>query len=382
LWNSHSRKTAHFTSRSIKLRNVALRFLDICAVQAGINPLIFDRRLSSTLLFCRSFTGTTVAEMRVVIRSVKTIRESALNKQNGSSQSADQEIVRHLSRSQTFKDYEHAFSEAMGLPLNIRGSDSWSPAHHGKGDDDSFAAILAHFNRARAACLRAQSDASRESESTVRTVRWFAGLSESAVPVYLGDHILGFLETGEVMLKNPTKKHFASVTRQLRAWGYKTDWKQLERAYFRSRVLLPDRYRAMLGLLKVFAQQLSALSNLMMLESNNAEPLVVRRARRFINEHKTEVLSLSSVAQASGASIFHFCKVFKRSTGLSFIDYVARTRLEDAKTELLNPNRRISEVAYDVGFQSLTQFNRVFKRIVGLSPTQFRESLPKLRCSV
>src|SRR5213079_2952019 len=160
--------------------------------------------------------------------------------------SSDQEVMRHLSRSQIFKDYERAFREAMGLPLNIRGHDSWSPAHHGKEDGDSLASILARFNKARAACLRAQTDASRDADSTTRTVTWFAGLSESAVPVYVGDHILGFLETGEVMLKNPTKKHFASITRQLRAWGYKADWKQLERAYFRSCVLSPDRYRAML----------------------------------------------------------------------------------------------------------------------------------------
>ena len=94
-----------------------------------------------------------------------------------------------------------------------------------------------------------------------RTVTWFAGLSESAVPVYVGDHILGFLETGEVMLKSPTKKHFAGITRQLRAWGYKTDWKQLERAYFRSCVLSPVRDRATLRLLSLFAQHLSILSN-------------------------------------------------------------------------------------------------------------------------
>ncbi len=68
----------------------------------------------------------------------------------------------HLSRSQIFKDYERAFSEATGLPLNIRGHDSWSPAHHGKTDHVSFAAILARFNKARAACLRAQTDASQE----------------------------------------------------------------------------------------------------------------------------------------------------------------------------------------------------------------------------
>src|SRR5881394_1464867 len=123
--------------------------------------------------------------------------------------SSDQEVMLHLSRSRIFKDYERAFSEATGLPLNIRGHDTWSPSRHGKADNDSFASILARFNKARAACLRAQTDASREPDSTTRTVTWFAGLSESAVPVYVGDHILGFLETGEVMLKNPTKKHFA-----------------------------------------------------------------------------------------------------------------------------------------------------------------------------
>jgi AraC-like DNA-binding protein len=73
----------------------------------------------------------------------------------------------------------------------------------------------------------------------------------------------------------------------------------------------------------------------------------------------------------SGASVFHFCKVFKKSTGLGFTDYVAHTRLEDAKTQLLNPDRRISELAYDVGFQSLTQFNRSFKRNVKISIRTF-----------
>src|SRR5438093_11399846 len=180
----------------------------------------------------------------------RTAAQGVMSKRSAS-RSSDQEVMRYLSRSQIFKDYEGAFSAAMGLPLNIRGYNSWSPSHHGKEDRDSFASILARFKKARAACLRAQTDASREPDSTKRTVTWFAGLSESAVPVYVGDHILGFLETGEVMLKNPTKKHFASITRQLRAWGYKADWKQLERAYFRSCVLSPDRYRAMLLLLNI-----------------------------------------------------------------------------------------------------------------------------------
>src|SRR5258708_20959862 len=153
--------------------------------------------------------------MRAVKRRGRAVRRTASQgvvSKRSASRSSDQEVMQHLSRSQIFKDYEGAFSAAMGLPLNIRGHDLWSPSHHGKEDRDSFASILARFNKARAACLRAQTDASREPDSTKRTVTWFAGLSESAVPVYIGDHILGFLETGEVMLKNPTKNHFATIT--------------------------------------------------------------------------------------------------------------------------------------------------------------------------
>src|SRR6201993_1174317 len=296
--------------------------------------------------------------------------------------SSDKEVMLHLSRSQIFKDYERAFSEAVGLPLNFRAHNSWSPAHHGKTDDDSFASILARFNKARAACLSAQTDASQEPDSTTRTVTWFAGLSESAVPVYVGDHILGFLETGEVMLKNPTKRHFASITRQLRAWGYKTDWKQLERAYFRSCVLSPVRYRAMLRLLSLFAQQLSILSKQLVVRREKDESTNMTRARQFIEDHQAEPLSLGRLARVANISRHYFCKMFKKATGINFTDYLSRVRVEKSKTLLLNPNSRISEVAFACGFQSMTNFNREFKRIVRRSPTQFREALPKLRRSV
>ena len=67
--------------------------------------------------------------------------------------------------------------------------------------------------------------------------------------------------------------------------------------------------------------------------------------------------------------------MFRKSTGLNFTDYVARARMEDAKKGLLNPNRRISEIAYDIGFQSLTQFNRTFNRIFGQSPSDYRHKI-------
>jgi AraC-like DNA-binding protein len=149
----------------------------------------------------------------------------------------------------------------------------------------------------------------------------------------------------------------------------------MRKAWEHNPLIPPDKYNAMVRLLTFFAEQLSGLINQIVVEKQNAEPLLVIKARDYINQHKSEALSLSAVAQAAGASVFHFCKVFHKSTGLKFTDYVARVRLEDARTQLLNPNRRISEVAYDVGFQSLTQFNRMFKRVFGQSPTAFRARL-------
>jgi AraC-like DNA-binding protein len=51
---------------------------------------------------------------------------------------------------------------------------------------------------------------------------------------------------------------------------------------------------------------------------------------------------------------------------------VSRARIEKAKNLLLNQNLRVSEIAYEVGFQSLTHFNRVFKKVIGQAPTEYR----------
>jgi YesN/AraC family two-component response regulator len=70
--------------------------------------------------------------------------------------------------------------------------------------------------------------------------------------------------------------------------------------------------------------------------------------------------------------------MFKKATGLTFTDYLGRVRVEKAKNLLLNPHLRVSEIAYTVGFQSLTHFNRIFRKVAGEAPTDFRERLKKV----
>ena len=111
-----------------------------------------------------------------------------------------------------------------------------------------------------------------------------------------------------------------------------------------------------------------------MVQDMEAEPPMVRRARAYIIGHQADPIDLDNVAKAMHVSTFYFCKMFKKATGLTFTEYLGRVRIEKAKALLLNPHLRISEIAYDVGFQSLTHFNRVFREITGEAPTAFRDN--------
>jgi AraC-like DNA-binding protein len=64
--------------------------------------------------------------------------------------------------------------------------------------------------------------------------------------------------------------------------------------------------------------------------------------------------------------------VFKRTTGLTFTKFLSSVRIESSKRLLINPQLRVSEIAYEAGFQSLTNFNRVFQKMLGQSPTEYR----------
>jgi AraC-like DNA-binding protein len=108
---------------------------------------------------------------------------------------------------------------------------------------------------------------------------------------------------------------------------------------------------------------------------HRAEPVEIWKARKFIEQHSVEELSLSKVAKAVNINANHLSEKFKQVTGINFVEYVARTRFEKACKLLQNADLRVSEIAFAVGFQSLSQFNRVFKKLSGKSPIQFRERL-------
>jgi len=234
---------------------------------------------------------------------------------------------------------------------------------------------MAQSNHSCAACLQLQKRAEVEARLEAKTLKCFAGLCESAVPVRVGDDLIAFLQTGQILLHAPTKADFAKATRELVKFGTGVDLKRMEEAYFQTRVVTRKQYESILRLLTIFAQHLSTLSNQLMVEKAAEELPAVARARVYIADRYADELSLGEVAQSVNMSAFYFCKTFKKATGMTFTEYLARVRVEKVRNLLLNPHKRVSEAAYEAGFQSLSQFNRVFRRIAGESPTTYRERL-------
>ena len=262
------------------------------------------------------------------------------------------------------------------MPLAFQPVDSWQLSLSGKKYENSFCAALSKSNQFCSKCLEQQAKLIDPSATEVKTHLCFAGLYESSVPVRVGKDIVGFLQTGQIAFSKPTQLQFKRITKQLLAWGVKTDLKQVEEAYFHSKVVSKKEYQAMIRLLEVFAQHLSMTADQLSIHHEHSEPGAITKAREYINEHKTEEIALEDVAKRVNMSTFYFCKMFKKATGVTFTEYLSLVRISKAKNLLLNPNLRISEIAFEVGFQSLTHFNRVFRKIVGESPTEYRSKLP------
>jgi AraC-like DNA-binding protein/ligand-binding sensor protein len=286
----------------------------------------------------------------------------------------DADIIQRFGRSHLYSEFKNAFGASTGLPLSLRPFEYSQPAHRNQPYENPFCAMIAQTNRGCPALSEAEHRAVSAAQDGSATNRCFANLCHTAIPIKLGERTIGFLLTGQISLGLPSANRFKAIVRQLTDWGVTIDLKRLEDAYYHSRVLSPEQYAGLIRLLEIFGQQLSATATQMMVQDAEKEPPIVRRARAYIAGHHANLISLDDISRALHVSTFYLCKIFKKATGLTFTEYLARIRVERAKNLLLNPHLRVNEIAYTVGFQSLTHFNRIFREITGEAPTVFRDN--------
>ncbi len=98
----------------------------------------------------------------------------------------------------------------------------------------------------------------------------------------------------------------------------------------------------------------------------------LRRVFQYLEKNYSRKITLSTVSSIAMMSENYFCRIFKSTTGLSFIQYLSRLRIDRAKELLRNSSIGIADISFEVGFSNYNYFDRIFRRQTNLSPTRYR----------
>ena len=102
-------------------------------------------------------------------------------------------------------------------------------------------------------------------------------------------------------------------------------------------------------------------------------------AALWIDENSHREIELDDAARQAGVSPFHFLRLFSGVLGVTPHQYLVRTRLRRAARYLTDDNKTVTDIAYDVGFNDLSNFVRTFHRAAGVSPLKFRQASRGMR---
>jgi AraC-like DNA-binding protein/ligand-binding sensor protein len=281
------------------------------------------------------------------------------------------DLVLQLHQSRSYQDYHVAFAKALKLPLEFLPiAEGEYVKNMSRKQVNPVCAILAETKKICPSCP-AHSNLSCSHISETQTIRCLTGFTILSVPVKLEDQVIGFLQTG-VFLRKPNAERFRKIANRLTSYGLNVDFSRLEDVYSNSRVMPPDSYRAIVRLLETFASHLNTIAREIAVEQSNRDPPLIKRAKEYVASHLSDRIKLGNIARFLNMSRFHFCRTFKQATGETFVQYLNRVRVDRAKMLLRSNGLRISEIAYEVGFQTLTHFNRTFRKLAGRSPTEYR----------
>lgn len=202
-----------------------------------------------------------------------------------------------------------------------------------------------------------------------------AGFLDMAIPIMVQGKHVATISSGQVLSEQPSNAAFHRLCRRLIWLGIPA--RRLRKAYSQAPWMPRDHLTSVMHLLEVFSRQMCGSAwRIRELEACLERPQI-RKGRAIVEERFREPdLRLSDAAAFAGMSVAHFSHVFHKETGVPFTSYVQSRRIDEAKRLLAETDKTITEICFECGFNSLTHFNRVFRRGEGCSPRQYRLAPP------
>jgi len=285
------------------------------------------------------------------------------------------DIFKALAQSGHVRRKLWAFSHVSGVAVRLvplhPGSETPCPAQTAAAP--LCQSILSTQNGAFACNKFVESLACCLGNQTPCTGQCFAGLTELAAPIAIGTNHVAVLLCGGFFQKQPND--FEHWLDRIRQFGIKVEETYARKVFLECPVFSRLWVTAIEEMLATLAGWLGEFAASCRLAQHSGDALCVRKARAFVAAHLSEMPTTRDVAREAHVSPQYFCRMFKRGAGMTFSEFGLRFRVEKARQLLKEPTLRITDVAFDAGFQSIPHFNRAFKRFTGTSPKDYRAAL-------
>ena len=284
-------------------------------------------------------------------------------------------VFAKLGNEKQLKEYQDSVYKMLGIVIDFISAEGislkLSRGHH----FHPLCEALRNTEKGRILCRKSDDNAASHAKNIGDSYLYkcHAGFFDIVVPLFDKNGIyLGCLSSGQFYIKDEqypdseTFEHLSEIT------GVDAD-KLCE--YCRKTVVLTrEQIDGVIGFLKLMGQLIvSTHHNLMFMESVNA-PDRILAVQNYIHENFSMPLSVESVAKKFFFSANYFSRIFRKEIGVGFNAYLNCYRVDKAREMLEETELSVGEIAFICGFGSISQFNRVFKSVAGISPRTFRNS--------
>ncbi|MCX7713034.1 MAG: helix-turn-helix domain-containing protein [Chthoniobacterales bacterium] len=268
-------------------------------------------------------------------------------------------------------EFRKHFEVATGLSLRLMDQPFSSCTEGSFSNSSPLCKILSENERGRILCINFRNQLLRDTNGEFVARCCDAGLIEIAVPFIVSGLNVGYLVFGGFRTTESfTPQDEKRALEFLSSAGVHLPIRELRSALIQTPIIQVKFLDAYIHWIRLAVRDISARLTSHVVEPTSSLPAPVEKACQLIRSRALhQQIDLATVARHCGVCSGHLSRLFRHTTGLTFTEFIARFRAEHAMKLLLSTRKSVTEIAFESGFNSISQFHRVFRQIYGHSPS-------------
>lgn len=287
----------------------------------------------------------------------------------------NKKVFAELGREKRLIKYHDIIYKLLGIVVDFINADGESLKLSKMQHFNAYCAMLRNTSSGFAACQECDQRHARSANFKHDEIiyKCYAGLTELVVPLYSDSgNYIGCMTSGQFLLEENdimTDEFIKEIAAE-----HKLNPEVMCKLYHKTKVLSPIQIEGIIEYLNYIGQVIVETHNKLLFMEFIDAPAKIPLIKKFVKENYMKKITIAETAKKFFLSPDYFGHFFKKEVGISFMCFVNMYRISQAEEMLQQTQRNITEIAFMAGFGSLSQFNRTFKDVKGVSPRDFRKN--------